>query len=699
MYDDKVDQRESDAVNVPRQIGDYKILRVLGAGGMSIVYAALQKQPRRMVALKVMKQGTTTSTSLRRFRREIEILGRLHHPYIAQVFDAGMHDDGSGGVPYFVMEYVPSAKTVLEYVASNNLSMRDTLKLFVKICAAVEHGHHNKVVHRDLKPGNILIDRNLDPKVIDFGVARATEVDASSATMQTEAGRLIGTVQYMAPEQVDANPHDIKPSCDVYALGVLMYKLLTTRYPHSFEGLPIYEAVRVIRLEDPPKPSTINPEVRGDLETIMMRCLEKEPARRYQTAGQLGRDLLRYLGKVPIKARPAGLVYRLGLLARRRKSTFALITAMCAVVIIVAAVTTAIVLSLQPEPPFPAEVSNAGDASSTTTLTQPSNDSNQNPGGQDQSTASGGTSQATDIGPVHEPITLHNQDTTISALAFTGPTGLISQAGDHLTDWDLSTQTPTGWPIALRSPALMTMSSPEAQRLALTSGSKILIIDTEMGEVAHRISLDDRKVQALAISRDGSLVAYSLDDFTISVWSKERAKRKVLRLTSGEVLQLCFNADNSLLGGLSGREALIWRLEDEKLVFKMDGAEEPKAVTFVGERDLMAAVGSNGVLMMWDTHTGETLAPLSLMSAKLSALSIDPTGSMVICAEGKRVVVWSLPDRVMYKLGRLAEPPVSVAADPSSQTMALGFSDGSITVRPWPSPNANNAPQVPDSDG
>lgn len=678
MHDDQADQREANAVNVPRQIGDYKILRVLGVGGMSIVYAALQNQPRRMVALKVMKQGTTTSVSLRRFRREIEILGRLHHPYIAQVFDAGMHDDGSGGVPYFVMEYVAGAQTVLEHVASNSLPIRDVLKLFVKICAAVENGHYNKVVHRDLKPGNILIDRQKEPKIIDFGVARATEVDASSATMQTEAGRLVGTVQYMAPEQVDAEPQDIKPSCDVYALGVLLYKLLTTRFPHSFEGLPIYEAVRIIRMEDPPKPSSINTEVRGDLETIMMRCLEKEPARRYQSAGQLGRDVLRYLGHVPIKARPAGLWYRLGLLVRRRKSTLVLAATMCCLIVLVAVATAVIVISLQPESE---EIETPSNATAETTIdpkaevTEPTN-------------TGGTTAEAIPtlaVAPTVEPISLQNQDQPIEFLTFMTSPNLVNFAGGHFSLWNYKAQTETGWPITTASPTLFAASGPQAQRLAVASGHhKIMIIDTKTGEVESTIRDLGGEVQGLGISRDGTLVAYSLDDYTIRVWSKDRSQRKLLRSNSGVLFHLCFNATNTMLGGLSEQQAVVWSLADEKVIFEMPAVQEPRATRFVGDLDLMVAVGGDGVLMMWDVMAGKQVARLTLMPAHLDAVTINPMGTMLLCAAGNRATVWSLPDRKRAKLEIFSEAPIALAVDDITKTLALGFADGMIVVKPWP---------------
>jgi hypothetical protein len=255
------------ATSLPDAIGGYAITRVIGTGGMAIVYAALQKSPKRTVALKVMKTGINADTALRRFRREIEILGRLRHPYIAQVFDAGLHDEHPGvpdsAVPYFVMEYVPGARTIVEYATAQELNTTDRLKLFVKVCAAVEHGHHNKVIHRDLKPSNILIDERGDPKIIDFGVARAMDPGITSQTVHTEAGRLIGTVQYMSPEQVNTAITDIDARADVYSLGVVLYRLLTDHQPHSFASLPLHEAARMIREDPPVRPHALQARTQG----------------------------------------------------------------------------------------------------------------------------------------------------------------------------------------------------------------------------------------------------------------------------------------------------------------------------------------------------------------------------------------------------------------------------------------------------
>ncbi|MHC4775079.1 MAG: serine/threonine-protein kinase, partial [Planctomycetota bacterium] len=185
-----------------KRIGHYHVKRIIGIGGMGTVYEAVQEHPRRAVALKVMKPGIASRSALRRFEDESQILARLRHPNIAQVYEAGTYDEGAGPVPYFAMEYIPDARPVTDYAQAKALSTRQRLELFAKVCDAIHHGHQKGIIHRDLKPGNILVDPNGEPKIIDFGVARTTDSDLAVTTLQTDVGQLIGTLQYMSPEQV-----------------------------------------------------------------------------------------------------------------------------------------------------------------------------------------------------------------------------------------------------------------------------------------------------------------------------------------------------------------------------------------------------------------------------------------------------------------------------------------------------------------
>ncbi len=312
---------------MPERIAGYKLIRPIASGGMGTVFLAEQEHPQRLVALKVMKQGLASRSALRRFEYESEILGRLRHPGIAQVYEAGMHDDGSGGVPYFAMEYVADARILTDYVTTNRLNESECLELFVDICDAVHHGHQKGIVHRDLKPANILVDLTGQVKVIDFGVARTTDADRTD-TLQTQVGQLVGTVQYMSPEQIEADPNDIDTRSDVYALGLCLYEMLSGRLPYDLEALPLHEATRIIQHVEPRRLSTFAPEVRGDIETIVLHALEKERDRRYQSAHDFAADIRRYLKYEPIVARPPSTWYITTRFVRRNRVVVGFVTAL-----------------------------------------------------------------------------------------------------------------------------------------------------------------------------------------------------------------------------------------------------------------------------------------------------------------------------------------------------------------------------------
>ena len=304
---------------LPARIGRYRILGALGEGGMAVVYRAEQDNPRRTVALKVIKPGIVSREMLRRFEQEAQVLGRLQHPGIAQVFDAGMFEGVGGPEPYFAMELI-QGRRLTDYADERRLSVRQRLEALVKVCEAVQHAHQKGVIHRDLKPGNILVDETGQPKVLDFGVARATDSDVQTSTLRTDVGQLIGTLAYMSPEQVAGNPDDVDTRSDVYALGVIGYELLAGRRPYEVRDRTLPEAVRIIREQEAVPLSSINRVFRGDVETVLGKALAKEKARRYAAASDLAADIRRYLNDEPIVARPASAAYQLWKFGRRHRA-------------------------------------------------------------------------------------------------------------------------------------------------------------------------------------------------------------------------------------------------------------------------------------------------------------------------------------------------------------------------------------------
>lgn len=325
---------------MPQRIGHFVIKGVLGRGGMGTVYLAESDRPRRLVALKVIRADAASPSTLRRFEHEAQVLALLQHPGIAQVYETGLAvpEGGAAGAfaeaqPYFAMELVEGLP-LTDYAAEQKLAPRARLALVARICDAVQHAHMKGVVHRDLKPGNILVahggvDSSSEgrdascsglPKVLDFGVARLTDADVQVTTMQTNVGQLIGTVAYMSPEQVTGDPNGVDTRSDVYALGVILYELLTGQLPHRVRNVAITEALRTIREDDPTPLSATDRMLRGDVDTIVRKALEKEPARRYQSAAELAADIRRYLNDEPITARPPSARYHLAKFTRRHRT-------------------------------------------------------------------------------------------------------------------------------------------------------------------------------------------------------------------------------------------------------------------------------------------------------------------------------------------------------------------------------------------
>ena len=323
---------------LPETIGPYSVIELLGEGGMGIVYRARQHQPiERDVAIKLVRLGVDSGPQLRRFDAERQTLARLNHPNIATVFDAGKTEHGRS---FFVMEYV-QGRPITHYCRENNLPLNQRLQIFIDVCRAVQHAHNNAIIHRDLKPSNILVavrDGEPTAKVIDFGIAKALDAsDRGDATM-TQLGSVLGTPSYMSPEQTDASIEAVDTRSDVYSLGATLFELLTGQPPHGdSSGRSLFEIQREIREEEPTLPSKLTGErnLRGELDTIVMKALRKSRRERYQSPADLADDLERYLAGLPIHAVRPTLAYRIAKKVRRHPAVsgvlgVALLTALIA---------------------------------------------------------------------------------------------------------------------------------------------------------------------------------------------------------------------------------------------------------------------------------------------------------------------------------------------------------------------------------
>ncbi|ABF41311.1 serine/threonine protein kinase with TPR repeats [Candidatus Koribacter versatilis Ellin345] len=329
------------ALSSKRAIGPYRLIDLLGEGGMGEVWMAEQVEPlRRTVALKLIKAGMDTKAVVARFESERQALALMDHPNIARVFDAGSTPEGR---PYFVMEYVPG-QPITAYCDRQKLALKQRLELFIQVCEGVQHAHQKAIIHRDLKPSNVLvqeIDKRPVPKIIDFGLAKATGQRLTEATMYTEVGARVGTPAYMSPEQADANERNIDTRTDVYSLGVILYELLTGVLPFEPQDTTADEMLRKIRDEEAPRPSTklrsstqnavkvaeqrqeqpqtLIRHLRGELDWIVMKALEKDRGRRYGTPTELAADVQRYLKNEPVQAGAPSTLYRAQKFVRRHR--------------------------------------------------------------------------------------------------------------------------------------------------------------------------------------------------------------------------------------------------------------------------------------------------------------------------------------------------------------------------------------------
>ncbi|HVN03400.1 MAG TPA: serine/threonine-protein kinase [Bryobacteraceae bacterium] len=343
-------------------IDSYHLLQLIGQGGMGEVWLAEQKQPvRRSVALKLIKAGMDTRDVVARFESERQALALMNHPAIAKVFDAGSTPQGR---PYFVMEYV-TGMPITDYCDRRKLTMRQRLELFVLVCEGVQHAHQKAIIHRDLKPSNILVgevDGKAMPKIIDFGVAKATAQRLTAETMFTRAGAILGTPGYMSPEQAGSAGVDVDTRTDVYSLGVVLYELLVGTLPLDFRKMAFDEILRRLREEDALRPSTklgtlaeasslvaqnrgadpptLARQLRGDLDAIALKALEKDRSRRYATPLGLAADIGRYLRDEPVSARPPSRAYQLHKLARRNRTLVASAAAIVLTLIVATGVST-----------------------------------------------------------------------------------------------------------------------------------------------------------------------------------------------------------------------------------------------------------------------------------------------------------------------------------------------------------------------
>jgi WD40 repeat protein/predicted Ser/Thr protein kinase len=645
---------------LPDRLGRYRVLRLLGEGGMGAVYEAEQDGPHRRVALKVIRPGLLAAALLKRFAQEVEILGRLHHPGIAQIYEAGVAQDGQ---PFFAMEFVHGLP-LDEYARRQGLDVAARVGLMARVCDAVQHAHDQGVIHRDLKPANILVEEGGQPKVLDFGVARATDADLVSGTGLTRTGQLLGTPHYMSPEQVTPDPSAIDHRADVYALGVILFELLAHRLPYQLENRPLAEAARLIQEQDAPRLGSIHPELRGDVETIVAKALEKDRARRYATAADLGADLRRWLAHEPIQARPPSALYHLRKFARRHKGLVAgvLATGAALVLGLVGTIVFAVGEARQRRQAdedkreaqfqaYRARLAAAVAALSNNDVADAARQLEAAPGAlrgwewRHLSSRLDDSSAVLRFRPADPAVLLWGPE-DLRVGTFTG-TGLRfrDEGGRELPErpfprsarYVFSRAVPaTGWLVA-------DWENPRLVRLRDETGRVVCTIKPREGEPGQLALSPDRTRLAVGLNFEGAPYRIGLFDTSSG---QERANWAAGR---GQIHALAFSPDGKRLA--SGGDDLVVRIWDaatgRPLAECRGHTSKVLSVAFRGDGSRLVTASHDGTVRQWDPATGREIEPpYDRHTAEVIAAVYSPDGQRVASTGADRTV------RLWWAVGR-----------------------------------------------
>ncbi|MBL0921286.1 MAG: protein kinase [Phycisphaerales bacterium] len=631
---------------VGQRIAGYRLIKRIGEGGMGVVYLAEQLRPRRTVALKIIRTGLATPSALRRFEHEAHILGRLHHPGIAQIYEAGACPEEEGQTEvrgFFAMEHVRGRRLDL-YAAEHAPSTADKLALMARVADAVQHAHTKGVIHRDLKPSNILVDEQGQPKILDFGVARATDSDVNLTTVRTSVGQLVGTLPYMSPEQVVGDPADVDTRSDVYAMGVVLFELLTGRLPHDLKSRSVPEAARIIRDEEPARLSSVDKTLRGDVETIVLKALEKNKAQRYQSAAEFALDIRRFLAGEPIDARRDSALYMLRRQLQRYRSAAA-----AAALALVALVAFAVYASRQSAASRRHALLESLARGEAVAARERAEDERARADQYAERLRDELAVSAVEQGRLAARAGNINLAETLIWREY------LKDPSSRYTRWAL-------WELYSREPALFSVIAHQSPVRAVRWAPGGLFIATAGDDGAVRLwspatlsriaSLDagrNAAVWALAISPDSRTIAAG--DFFGAVTLWDVASRTPIGELSGHtnlVTSITFSADGaSLLTTSQDRTIRLWSVADrsERRVFRGHAASV-NAALFTPDGRTCVSASNDGEIRLWSIQTGECDATLSGHAGTILQLAISPDGARLASGgSGRDVVVWNFHTR------------------------------------------------------